>query len=69
MDDKFDNFSDGSRLRLYLDVQTDSGYTMKTELFRISAEDDFRPKAMNGILEIFDPSGKSAVRTSEDIKQ
>ncbi len=69
LDDKYDNFSSGSRLRLYLDVKTDSGYTMKTELFSVSAEDDFKPKTMNGILEIFDPSGKSVVRTSEYIKQ
>ena len=68
IDDKFENFSGSSVLRLYLDVKTDSGYSMQTELFRLSAKEGSELQPVNGILEIFDPSGKSVVRTGESIK-
>ena len=65
IDDKFENFSDSSVLRLYLDVKTDSGYTMQTELLRLSAKEGPELQPVNGVLEIFDPAGKSVVRTGE----
>ena len=68
IDDKFENFSGSSVLRLYLDVKTDSGYSMQTELLRLSAKEGSELQPVNGILEIFDPSGKSVVRTGESIK-
>ena len=61
IDDKFENFSDSSRLRLYLEVKTDSGYAMTVELCRVSAEGDFAPQMQSGVFEILDPSGKSVV--------
>ncbi|MBQ6294059.1 MAG: DUF4320 family protein [Lachnospiraceae bacterium] len=61
IDDKFENFSSGSRLRLYLDVKTDSDYAMTVELCRVSAEGDFAPQMQSGVFEIFDPSGKTVV--------
>ena len=65
IDDKFENFPDGSVLRIYLDVKTDSGYSMQTELFRLSAKEGAELLPVNGVLEIFDPAGKSVVRTGE----
>ena len=65
IDDKFENFPDGSVLRIYLDVKTDSGYSMQTELFRLSAKEGSELLPVNGVLEIFDPAGKSVVRTGE----
>lgn len=65
IDDKFENFSDSSVLRLYLDVKTDSGYSMQTELLRLSAKEGSELRPVSGVLEIFDPSGKSVVRTGE----
>ena len=63
VDDKFENFRDSSTLRLYLDVKTDSGYAMQTELLRLSAKEGSELQPVNGVLEIFDPAGKSVVRT------
>ena len=60
LDDKFDNFTGSSRLRLYLDVQTESGYTMNTDLLQVSAETGFDIQAINGVR-IFDPSGRIVV--------
>ena len=61
LDDKFDNFTDSSRLRLYLDAQTDSGYSMKTDLLHVSAETDFKAQAAISSFEILDPNGKTVV--------
>ena len=61
VDDKFENFRDSSTLRLYLDVQTESGYTMKTELMRVSADTGFDIQSISGAVEIFDPSGRTVV--------
>lgn len=61
LDDKFDNFTDSSRLRLYLDAQTDSGYSMKTDLLHVSAETDFKAQAVSSSFEILDPNGKTVV--------
>ena len=60
-DDKFENFSSGSHLRLYLVVQTDAGYAMTVELCSVSAEGDFAPQMQSGVFEILDPSGKAVV--------
>ena len=65
LDEKFENFRNSSTnssvLRLYLDVKTDSGYTMHVDLYRLSADENGgQSVAMHGI-EIFDPSGKTVV--------
>ena len=65
LDEKYESFSESSVLRLYLDAQTDSGYTMRTELIRVSAEGNYEPQIMVGFTEIFDPSGKSVVHTED----
>ena len=61
LDDKFDNFTDSSRLRLYLDAQTGSGYSMKVQLLSLSAAENFEPQTAAGTLTIFDPAGKAVL--------
>ena len=67
IDDKFENFNDSSRLQLFLDAETSSGYSMRTELIRVSAEGNYEPQIMVGFIQIFDPSGKSVVHTEDHL--
>ena len=60
LDEKFEDFSDSSRLRMFLDVQTESGYMMHVELFQISTAEIIHSH-FEGTLEILDPSGKTVV--------
>ncbi|MBQ5953610.1 MAG: DUF4320 family protein [Lachnospiraceae bacterium] len=65
VDDSFENFGNSSRLQLFLDTETSSGYSIRTELIRVSAENGFKAQEMSGMIEIFDPSGKSVVHTED----
>ena len=64
LDDKFENFrnsgSNSSVLRLYLDVKTDSGYTMHVDLYRLSPAENAESQ-LTRCIEIFDPSGRTVV--------
>ncbi len=65
LDEKFENFRNSSTnssvLRLYLDVKTDSGYTMHVDLYRLSADENGGQSATMHGIEIFDPSGRTVV--------
>ena len=65
VDENFADFSENSRLTFFLEVKTDAGYTMKVQLFHLSAAENFEPQTMSGSLTIFDPAGKSVVDRME----